>query len=1049
MSKIASFSLFHQAAGNQVKEVADELGISVGTIISGTANQPDFECSIVSTGPIGSKTDDNLASSGLYALDITVEQVVYVTANRTLSLGEVTSVVENGFNRGRGGRNRFRSLLQAETVFSTVDNVEVLQGSLTRFPTSSPTHSKIPTNRPSAAPTGEFSLAPSVKPTTSATPLPTPDPTLATSLPSQAPFSDSPTESDTENTAIPGSLTPGSTAKANGSDEGTDDLSALAIIGMVAGILLCAVASLCTIYVFQQRSRDEGQRKKHLNASTQAPQGRDRDERAPHSKIPNHLVLNDDNQSLANTTLGDQTAGGLARKYQQPFKQPVTKKIQTGDGDVGQGEIPRSFDDNSLYTTHLAPPSLTETGPTESSKGTTSSNYHSNFSNSNSSLMLPPSVLPFDDEEEEDLFSGRDLASASSRSSFCSTIAESGAVDSSLISESVTSSSIEPSSVRTEKPFVLDRGVFPIEQEGEDEEDPFGVDLFATSGRALTQKTKTNDEHKAKLASQELEKEDKAPSAFFPFMTGSGSSQLKLKFDTEEDPSRYGANVSSFRSTEDDIVTSGASPTPSLIKDVDSVLLFGMQSPSEASYHQYPLIPFNEEEEKREIDYETRDEVAETEGLRDGAKNPLVDLLADTTLLDRSASPSSWHSWMITKDNSSGRAYKIAAPSSAMLEESKTSSNDGIGLGHIQEQYGRQFKADKVEFSQPVGQQHFLPIQEDDPSKDSSTSEHGNETTSRTKTNARCPDMVSPATSELSSSSLKEDGTGILGVQPRQDAAALMLDDQVSIASSTSTGLSNPWLYDAVEQNPGSRSTTADAVSLSGRSRRSQRSNASSKSRLSRRSNRSFNVPPSEKYKGRGPGRIRSAAASIASYRSSNTTQLAPDLELTPLERKLAALHHKEKMNNDQPSALDQVTASSMTLSSVGAKSLSTFSSKLTHTGANKIRRMQMRITVEVPPGKLDIVLSDRHDQRGTVIFEVRENSGLRGMLSPGDQVGKLFFTVIFSPLRIPHWHHLTFYSILCALLRIVPFCFASCYRWRGCHGLDSQRYSKKDGWQE
>ena len=982
-------------------------------------NTPDFECSIVSTGPVGSETDDNLASSGLYALDVTVEQVVYVTANRTLSLSEVSGIVINGFNRGLGGRNRFRSLLQADSVFSTVENVEVLEGALTRFPTSPPTKTKAPTGIPSLMPSELFTSTPSASPTTPVLPnqQPTGSPTSKATLEptSQAPVS---TEFPTDNppTLASTTISPGNSANTEELGVNSGNNGRLITGFLVAGgsLMFCIFAVLFIFFCVRKRlTHSENQQKGRLNASTQAPPDRDQTGHFRKNKIPNHLVLNDDNQSLANTTLGDQTAGGLVRKYPPPFKQrQLAVKTRTGNVEQGQVGIPNSFDDNSLYTTHLAPPSLTETGETESSKATSNSNDQSNFSNSNSSFMLPPSVLPFDDEEEENLFSGRDLDSVAS-SSFCSTIAESGAIDSSLLSDSVTSSYLEQSDVEHGKAVAVDKTLFTINQKDEedeedDEDDPFGVDLFANTGRGLTQKTKTNDEEKAKLESHALEKEANASSAFSPFATAGGSSLLKLKFDTDEDPSRYGGSMSSFRSTETDNVPSAASSTSSFTKKVENVLVFGVQAPPEAKYRQLPMPSSENEEEKREIDYETRDEEAGNEGLRDGARNPLVDLLADTTLLDRSTSPSSWHSWMITKEDPPGQTHKIAAPKSTVHEESKISSNNEIDLGPHPEHYGRQFKADKVGSSQPVGLQHFLPIPEDDPSNGSSISGRGNDTKGDTKIAYPRPEIISPTTSEFSSSSLKEDGTGILGVQPRQDAAALMIQDQAS-ASSSSTGLSNPWLYDAVEQTLGQMSATADIESLSGRSDRSgrsQRSNASSKSRHSRKSNRSFNVPPtSGKYKGRGEGRIRSAAASIASYKSSHTTpplgSSSLSRNLTRLERQLAALHEKQERlsyhqyQNPSPSvAGDQVTASSATLSSLGAKTRSTFSSKLTHTGANTIRRKQMRITVEVPPGKLDIVLSDRHDGRGSVIFQVREGSQMKGMLSPGDQLGTIRYAM-------------------------------------------------------
>jgi C-terminal processing protease CtpA/Prc len=43
---------------------------------------------------------------------------------------------------------------------------------------------------------------------------------------------------------------------------------------------------------------------------------------------------------------------------------------------------------------------------------------------------------------------------------------------------------------------------------------------------------------------------------------------------------------------------------------------------------------------------------------------------------------------------------------------------------------------------------------------------------------------------------------------------------------------------------------------------------------------------------------------------------------------------------------------------------------------------------VLVPPGKLGVILVNRHDGKGTVVSEIRDHSSLKGMLvSPGDKL--------------------------------------------------------------
>jgi len=44
-------------------------------------------------------------------------------------------------------------------------------------------------------------------------------------------------------------------------------------------------------------------------------------------------------------------------------------------------------------------------------------------------------------------------------------------------------------------------------------------------------------------------------------------------------------------------------------------------------------------------------------------------------------------------------------------------------------------------------------------------------------------------------------------------------------------------------------------------------------------------------------------------------------------------------------------------------------------------------MVVVVPPGKLGVILADRHDGKGTVVSEVRSSSAMSGMLTPGDKL--------------------------------------------------------------
>lgn len=892
--------------------------------------------------------------SPLFPLYVTVEQVVYVMANRTLSLAEVSGIVQTGFNRGSGGRVRFRSLLREDTQFATVENVEVTEGALTRFPTAIPTRSpsNTPTKQPSSAPTlqpstfiEQLSLEPT-RPstnspsTTSATFDPTSsEPTIAiTFVPTALSVTPTPTTTIKPTLTIP---SPNSSAQSPEQSRKVSNADLITIF-IAVGVILFLIVVCCLRFIWRRRSRSKneetGQSRLHLR--TNVNEG---NKGSTNSNIPDHLVLLDeDSRSLANSTLGDQTAGGFRKPPPPPKPVGTIKEERPGNTEKKPLQAPNSFDENSLYTSHFTPSFLASGAGENVAKGMAMSKMSSAASSAGSgSFMLPPSVLPYEDEDSF-IFPSQDMDGSVS-SSFCSTAAESGAVESSLYSDSVTSSSLvmsETNHTRSNSATAIYNVTSDVHhytegnrEEKEEEDDPFGVDLFADSGRRLVETTKTNDQAKAMLTSQALEKETMPVSAFAPFVTGEERPVLKFHFDAEAQSNLdNGGSITGFHGTDNVKLRSADSSSSSLMKKVETYLL-GTSTLQDSSYAS------GIDEEKREVDSDAEVEKIDGESLREGARNPLVDLLADTQLLDRSVSPSSWR-------GSTVQPLECE-------EATKTSPN------------------------------HFRPISKDGFSVES-RSLPSQTSISEDEESVFRP-VVALATASSGPSTHKDDGLGILGVQPRREQRDLVENRS---AESSSTGLSNPWLFDVVEKTLGPKSVSADIESLSGRSERSQKSHTSFKSQRSSKSNhsnRSYNVPASGKYKGRGEGRIRSAAASIASYKSNHTAPFKPTSlqhDLNRLERQLAALHQAE----DEP-VVDQVTASSVTLSSAGAKSRSTFSSKLTRTGARLVKRK--RIIVEVPRGKLGVVLANRNDGKGTFVSEVRPDSSLKGILSLGDKLGK------------------------------------------------------------
>jgi hypothetical protein len=266
---------------------------------------------------------------------------------------------------------------------------------------------------------------------------------------------------------------------------------------------------------------------------------------------------------------------------------------------------------------------------------------------------------------------------------------------------------------------------------------------------------------------------------------------------------------------------------------------------------------------------------------------------------------------------------------------------------------------------------------------------------------------------------------GVLGiaVKPKRKGVSSPADD----ASSGSEGLSNPWLYDAIEQTLGPRSPAADMESISGRSNRSgkshksNRSGVSSKSRQSSRTSDTGKRSRSSKRRASSSSRsspqVRKSSSGTPSSRESwaSTTKAmvnlaaeeskdsaeakgSADEKLTPrtLEYELERLD--VTISEVIPNDTDQMTTSTITASTAGA-SRSTLSSYRPPPRRSKAKR----VTVVVPPGKLGVVLADRHDGKGTVVSEVRPSSAMVGMLNPGDKVGTFvdFSVIMCSYLRI------------------------------------------------
>ena len=210
---------------------------------------------------------------------------------------------------------------------------------------------------------------------------------------------------------------------------------------------------------------------------------------------------------------------------------------------------------------------------------------------------------------------------------------------------------------------------------------------------------------------------------------------------------------------------------------------------------------------------------------------------------------------------------------------------------------------------------------------------------------------------------------------------ASLTEGDVSVSTMSTSVVSadteNPWLFDTVAQCLGPRSASADMESLSGKSNKSWRSHRSSKSLGSRHS--------TMRRKGGSVGSRRSKKSSF-SFGSFVEGRAASGILMAPrsLEHDLKRLELQlESLESTGPSKLPRVSPSPP--GRVGGENNLGATNKFSH---QKVSSKQ-RIIIMAPPGKLGVVLSNRHNGTGTVVSELRGDSVLQGALLPGDKLSK------------------------------------------------------------
>lgn len=1090
--------------------------------------QPDYQCKIRDTNRATDSVSAEIFGRGFFILEVKAAQTVFVVpAGSQLSRDDVTDLVLAGFDQDSGGLLTFRSLLRQSSSFSTVLSVEALDdftpsNASTSAPTEAPTIKPSaeptgapPTDLPSASPTGDPSTrAPTVIPTTppskSLTISPTQVPNGGTSLPpsdkpSQATTSDYPSMSPSM-LRNPSRSTPGPSFSPTLDDQSQDasstppDRTPL-IFGAVAGAAACILAScffiFCVWFPICKRSArgealndDDGGGGAENGAGDAVsglqcrPASWTTVVRVPTQEqsnvVPVEVELDADNESLADTTLGDATTGdgeALKRSRDKGTHSPLllksNKKQQrkAEEARAKQSLLSGSFDENSVYTSAVEAQAL-ESIPAQP--------VQSSFAKL-SSMLLPPSLSRTLEYEEDIVFPMSDsLPEPASRGSLQNlgllesrTTKKKNAVG----SNSSRSSFGAPDAAQSDEDRALEiaksmdagtKGFDPFNEDEVSESSGVSFDGENEGHERVQRQTYSPDPDEraspapSSSASGSKRTKPEAAPAVKTSDRVSGTSPEEEKQEVEingtkdePSPSTKLASVDSSDQTENN------SLLRSILEDARR-LSRGTGFSSRSRQSAPPRLLKGGEDssrsprltDERDLDDYLR-KAAQGEGrvrstvslgssasLQRRAETPGTDQLKAsgshsgnryftpphrTRYLDRGARPSPQH--FVHPPRSSQKSSAEASSFSKLLtslgapDQSKpasasvSESEDGISRGSL-----------------VFGPRHFVH-----PARGLEREER-DILGSPSRTLPATPDsqvMEHPPTPMTSPA--PEDGMGTLGagrrdsmldlrhpsnampdtpmsspgvlgiaVKPKRKGPSSPSDD----ASSGSEGLSNPWLYDAIEQTLGPRSPAADMESISGRSNRSgkshksNRSGVSSKSRQSSRTSDTGKRSRSSKRRtsasSRSSPQVRKSSSGTPSSRESwaSTTKAmvnvaaeeskdspeakgSADEKLTPRTLEYDLQRLDVTISEVIPTDNDQMTTSTITASTAGA-SRSTLSSYRPPPRRSKAKR----VTVVVPPGKLGVVLADRHDGKGTVVSEVRPSSAMVGMLNPGDKVG-------------------------------------------------------------
>ena len=251
-----------------------------------------------------------------------------------------------------------------------------------------------------------------------------------------------------------------------------------------------------------------------------------------------------------------------------------------------------------------------------------------------------------------------------------------------------------------------------------------------------------------------------------------------------------------------------------------------------------------------------------------------------------------------------------------------------------------------------------------------------------------------------------------------------------SIEGENNDNYNDPWLFEAVTDTLGPRIVSADMESLGGRSNRSKRSNASKgdKSHRSVRSKRSTKSGASTSRSSRRKSKSKSASHSYGSSNRRNSHQQTHTQRSSNEEKSVGSRGSRDSRRSHK-SALSQMSDASRSIAAdlmrletqlamVGSANANANTTgtdfnnhdqhsvvsgasrggasrgsgisltRSRHSRSSRVKTTKRdKMNVNVPPGKLGVILANKADNKGTIVSDVRTNSVLYGKIFPGDRI--------------------------------------------------------------